>query len=458
MKKLLFLFYVLFLTHESMSAQSLFAGGDGSEASPYQITNAVQLDSVRWHLDSNFILMNDIDLKASGYPIWLPIGKRNTTDASNSFKPFSGTFDGQGHTISNINIQYSGNYVGFFAVVSGKLKNLAVTGNVNQITGTTTALLCAYLGQPGSPGIIENCSAVGNVVNTGMQAGVLVGLAAIDNCVIKNCYSGGSVSSSGTQYYGGLLGRATKPTVSITNCYSTADVKGGDYCGGIIGYVFGAGNVYNLYASGNVEGAKYVGGIAGKLWANATTSGLVALNKSIKGTDEVGRVFGTFGAGAASDNCWGLKGMPITVSDATYTAVNDVYKKDGGDVTEEDDELSTEMTYYTDELGWDFDTNWSMPEGGGYPILKTTSNHATAINSIDIERKSDELKVTVNGNLIVVDNLGNAENVTVYDVSGNVIKDAVNVNEHISFIIPQKGFYLVKATSGKDIRVKKFIK
>lgn len=457
MKKIFISLVMLFTAYAAAHAQSSFAGGDGSEANPFQIANAVQLDSVRWHMDANFVLTNDIDLKASGYPIWLPLGKRNTTDPSNSFTAFSGTFDGQGHTISNINITYSGNYVAFFAVVSGTIKNLAVTGNVNQLTGATAALLASYLGQPGFPGTIENCSAVGTVLNTGMQAGLLVGVAAIDNCIIKNCYVGGSVESSGAQYYGGMIGRAAKPTVNIINCYSTADVKGINYVGGIIGYIYGAGNVYNLYASGSVEGAQYVGGIAGKLWDNASTSALVALNKSIKGASDVGRVFGVIGNNAQAENCWGLKNMTITVADAAYAPVNDVYKKDGGDVTEVDNGLSSDLSFYADDLGWDFDTDWSMPDDGGYPVLKATPV-ATSIAKMSQEAKGNNLRVMVNGNLIVVENIGKADNVAIYDITGKIVRSQNEVQNQVSFIIPQNGLYLVKVAFGKSIKTKKFLK
>lgn len=49
-----------------------FAGGEGTEASPYVIETAAQLDSVREHLSAHFILMADIDLSA--YESWAPIG------------------------------------------------------------------------------------------------------------------------------------------------------------------------------------------------------------------------------------------------------------------------------------------------------------------------------------------------------------------------------------------------
>lgn len=371
MKKLFLSLVTIVAAWGTVLAQSPFAGGDGSEANPYQIATAAQLNEVRQYMGANFILINDIDLKASEFSTWTPIGKVASTTTNNTYTVFSGVFDGKGYTISNININYSGNYVGFFSVVSGTIKNLTVKGIVNQPTGTSVALLAGYLGQTGAPGTIENCSAIGTVTNTGAQAALLVGLAAIGNDVIKNCYVGGSVTSTGGNYCGGIAGRAINNTVKITDCYSTADVKGNNYVGGIIGYIYGSDNVSNLYATGNIEGVQYVGGIAGKLWQNSKTQGIVALNKSIKGTNDVGRIFGNIDATATASNCYGLKDMPITVGADSYSAINSPTQKDGGDVIDLDNQLTSKKDFYATTLKWDFDKNWSMPSSVGYPILKS---------------------------------------------------------------------------------------
>lgn len=59
-----------------------FVGGDGSVNNPYQIANDAQLNAVRNYPESNFVLVNDIDL--SKYENWVPIPK------------FSGSLDGKG--------------------------------------------------------------------------------------------------------------------------------------------------------------------------------------------------------------------------------------------------------------------------------------------------------------------------------------------------------------------------
>ena len=83
-----------------------FAGGRGTEVSPYQVATAEQLNKVRDHLDKHFIQTADIDL--SGYSTgegWMPIGDRSGSNASNySDTAFTGSYNGGNFTISNLTI------------------------------------------------------------------------------------------------------------------------------------------------------------------------------------------------------------------------------------------------------------------------------------------------------------------------------------------------------------------
>lgn len=453
MRNLFNVLIMLCLIQTKVFANS-FAGGDGTESSPYQIMTAVQLDSVRWHMDSHFILMNDIDVKAEGYNIWLPLGKRNTTDTSNSFTAFTGVFDGGGHTISNVNIIYSGNYVAMFAVLAGTVKNLDITGNVNQTAGATAGLLVGYLGQASNPGLIENCSANGSVMTTGNQAALIAAIAAYPAGTIRSCSASGSVVSTGGNYVGGICGRATKNTVYITDCYSTADITGLNYVGGIIGYIWGSGNVYNTYATGKIEGEEFVGGIAGRVWDNSSTSGHLALNSAIVGKNNVGRVFGEISStGGACENVWGLKDMPITVNGTSYTAQNNLYAKDGGDVSQEEEELLTEIYFYEDELGWDFDNVWyQAPNGYGYPVLKKPV--ATSIQHIEVCEYSSTANIFFRDNILNVNDVEDGCKINVYNAGGQLMKSVRKAGINNIFDIPFKGIYFVEVVGKNNYRLK----
>lgn len=453
MKHIVTTFMMLCLVSFFASAQSTFAGGDGTEASPYQITTAKQLDAVRFHMDANFILMNDIDLKAAGYNVWLPLGKSEANP--NKFEAaYTGTFDGNGHCIKNINIVFSGNYTGFFAVLAGTIKNLGVQGSVNQLSGNIAGLLVAYLGQASFPGVIENCYAIGHVESTGMSVGLIAGIATQAAGTIKNCYSGGTVVNKGNKFSGGICGRATKNNVNIINCYSTADVTGTEYVGGIMGYMWTVGTIYNTYSTGRIEGTNFVGGVAGKLWKGSTATAHLALNTAIVGQENVGRVFGEVDDNASCENVWGLKGMVVNMNGVGYSPENNVYAKDGGDLTELDNELSTAIDFYEGNLGWDFDTDWTQPEGGkGYPILKNIPV-TTSIRQIEASKRVNNISTFFTGNLLHVVGINPGSSIKVYNSNGQLVKSSVNADNHSVYIIPQKGVYIVEVMGDTNYKAK----
>ena len=106
----------------------VFTHGTGTEADPYQVWTAEDLDGVRDYLDAHFIQMADIDL--SGYENWEPIG----TYIYGQNLHFNGTYDGNGHTISNLIIKRE-NYTGLFGhTYNAIIKNLGVV-DVN-VSGT----------------------------------------------------------------------------------------------------------------------------------------------------------------------------------------------------------------------------------------------------------------------------------------------------------------------------------
>ena len=110
MKKLfcLVLTFIMLLTAAAI-AESGFAGGNGTKEDPWQIASADQLQRVRENLSGHYTLIADIDL--SDYENWEPIGAfQSLSDAPEDAEvphpdyAFTGTFDGAGHTISNLTV------------------------------------------------------------------------------------------------------------------------------------------------------------------------------------------------------------------------------------------------------------------------------------------------------------------------------------------------------------------
>lgn len=91
--------------------------GKGSKLEPYLIYSETDFSNIRLHLTSHFKLMNDIELTQS----WAPIG-RNTA--------FTGSFDGNYHTISNLEVLDNNDYAGLFGKVNGSFSNYTSIKNL----------------------------------------------------------------------------------------------------------------------------------------------------------------------------------------------------------------------------------------------------------------------------------------------------------------------------------------
>lgn len=100
-----------------------FDKGDGTVANPYEISSVVLFKKVQYLLDKNFKLTENIDLANAASQ---PIGSITA--------PFTGSLDGNGKTISNINITGTEN-VGLFGATSSaaKISGLTISGSA---TGT----------------------------------------------------------------------------------------------------------------------------------------------------------------------------------------------------------------------------------------------------------------------------------------------------------------------------------
>ena len=159
---------------------------------------------------------------------------------------FSGTFDGNGHTVT-LNITASTANVGLFKTLSGGavVKNVITAGsisgkvnNVGGIAGTAdgnvtiencknTASIKGGKGaggilgysEPGSGFVtISSCANMGSVSGTRKQVGGIAG-NVVGTHIIRNCYNQGDISDGA-----GILGRGTKG-VLVENCYTVGSVE-----------------------------------------------------------------------------------------------------------------------------------------------------------------------------------------------------------------------------------------
>ncbi|TBW08319.1 filamentous hemagglutinin N-terminal domain-containing protein [Azotobacter chroococcum subsp. isscasi] len=216
-------------------------------------------------LGGRYVLGNDI--VASDTSLWNsgagfePIG--------NGSSPFSGVFDGLGHTISGLTI------------------NRSATDNVG-LFGATQGATIRQLGLTGA------------TINGLNYVGSLVGQAT--SGTIEAVYATGSVS--GYQYVGGLAGSNSG---LIANSHSIGGVGGESFVGGLVGS--NSGQLINTFALGSVIGtASSIGGLAGYnsgvLMGNFTvgdTTGNTNVG-GLLGTNDSGIVAGNYSIGLVSGN------------------------------------------------------------------------------------------------------------------------------------------------------------
>ena len=196
-------------------------------------------------------ILLDADLDLEGVS-WEPIG--NLSDAENYSTVFMGTFDGQGHTISNMRYENEGNLIGagLFGISLGTIQNLKMDHSVVAVEGLDAGDSQAF-------GIIVGYNMGGTVTGCSVSSSSVSGL----NCV--GAVAGGS---------GGIITDCTVTDCTVTiigDNEFTDGIKQCDEaeCGGLVaGGAFG-GTVSGCTASGKIiaEGNEPVGlgGIAGCL-------------------------------------------------------------------------------------------------------------------------------------------------------------------------------------------------
>ena len=188
---------------------------------------------------------------------WTPIGTES--------RPYTGNFDGGGHTITGLKIDKSGtDYVGLIGCIGSdgtvknvKLENVNITGDgyfVGGVAGTNY-------------GTIENCSVDGTLTNNRHYLGGVVGN---NYGSIIGCSSSGTITGTSPNV-GGIGGQSVGGTIMA--CYSVANIKGWSSSGGVLGQTNRETVVIACYhAKGNVTGeqSRMIGGVIGWNYGKVT--------------------------------------------------------------------------------------------------------------------------------------------------------------------------------------------
>ena len=266
-----------------------------------ELLKLMNQDGYAWNAD--YVLKNDIDMSGKAVT---PIGTAST--------PFTGTFDGNGKTVSGYTLALAdAENVGFFGYVgSGAvIKNLTLDGSV-----TGKKFVGGIVGYATEGVMISGCTNLCDVIGTDTtkpQMGGIVGFAYDANLALttsivdcKNAGSLTSIAADGTYHndVGGIAGIAWGVTISA--CENTGVILGANNIGGIVGRCLSS-SVEKCANSGEVKGNYLIGGVIGYVHDTSTVSQCMNSAKvtatTTSGNSNVGGVVGATEKETAISDC-----------------------------------------------------------------------------------------------------------------------------------------------------------
>ena len=274
----------------------------------------------------------------------------------------TGSFDGDGHKISNLNLKVdSDSMVGFLGMMgtNGECKNIVL------VEPNITALASYCVGSlAGSSRNITNCAVLGGNIRGSENVGGLVGRTS---GTIKNC-STTAVNVSGNTSVGALVGTIDGMYAgTIEECRSDGNVFGNSQVGGLMGD--SGGYVRNCYSTANVSGNSAVGGFIGFGWGSVENS---YSQGRVTGTTDTGGFLGK-NQGVVSNCFWDIETSGQASSAGAAT----------GKTTAE---MKTQNTL--ESAGWDFNTPvWVMWDGHEYPWL-AWEHQPVEVNGISVVERN----------------------------------------------------------------------
>jgi len=312
--------------------------------SSHQIADWTDLDGVRGDLGGSYELVADLDEDTAGYDsVAGPTtnGGAGFDPVGTNSNPFTGTFDGNGHTIAGLYIDRGNEAeVGLFGAAGGGSTIQDVALDSPDVTGR------------GALGPLVGASN-GTVTRSAVYGGTVVTEA-------------GGIDAE----VGGFVGVIFGGNVELSHTSAAVDAKGNNEVGGFAGDIDTTGVIENCYAAGGVtNGGDRIGGLLGDANENSTITDSYATG-SVSGTNDVGGLIGR-GDGA---------GPNVTTSYWDEEATGQATSAGGTGLTTAG---MTGSTAATNMSGFDFSSTWQTIEAGekdtsgdGYPILHALGREA----------------------------------------------------------------------------------
>ncbi|MBF4692227.1 fibronectin type III domain-containing protein, partial [Fusibacter ferrireducens] len=394
--------------------------GNGTIGTPYQIKSAEDLVFLASQVNAKaysstvyFRLETDIDL--SEISDWTPIG--NSDDA-----PFKSKFDGNGKTISNLKVTNTAiSNVGLFGVIASgaEVKKIGLK-NVQIDAGVTRYNIGGIAGSV--KGAISECYVTG-IINANFTTSVGGVAGGMSQGNLSNCYAAVDLKG-GMMSQGGVVGEVSGG--SVKNCYSTGSIQGYGQIGGVAGTISANGTVTNCFATGEIKATNSkTGGAVGYITDTFSVNDLVALNISVSGPEDIGRVAG-FVQNAQVQGEVAFEGMLITPKGSS--------RKDGTSINTVAIQAENYFsTLFSNDSAWFFDTQ-------KLPVLKNVSEEqisALPVHLISLAPSAPQnLKTSVGNREIILQwdiPTGNADGITGYEVSSDNGGSWINVGSNLTY-------------------------
>lgn len=386
-------------------------------------------------------LTADIDL---GVHLWISIGYDN--DA-----PFSGTFNGNNHTIDNLKINRPNDeFLGVFGQVNGgTIINLKVSNAIIRGKGTAGAVA----GNLYTNCTMTNCHAI-NVdievsstgsMGSGYTAGSVVG-GALTNTNISKCSGSGIVK--GYAQIGGFIGSPWNNT-TISECSFVGTVEGGQIVGGFVGFTtfgFGANTevkFINCFSRGTVTGTNNVGGFQGLSQMGIAENCYAAATVTSQGAR--GGFFGSITPAAQTTNCYYDYTLANTVPVGDFT----------GTLPAIVEKTTAEMKTETFKNVLNNDTNvWQINASinEGYPAFENTLSVKSP------KKVVTNLYPNPTSDFIQLETLEDIVSYQIYDMSGRLVEKAIQNNTQIDVSHLKSGNYIIRFETNQGFDTFKFTK
>ncbi len=416
MKKTLLLISILSFAFNGISAQT-FSGGTGTLSDPYLISSKTDMVALATAVNGGNKYSNKYFLLT-----------QNLTEISTIIgtayfeKPFSGIFDGGGHTI-RVNIYTTGRDAGIFGNIErATIKNLGVEGSVSVVNSTARAFAGGICGE-------ATGSTISNCYNTANISATQTGSLDVNNSAIA---AAGGIC--GSLQSGSILGK-------ITNCYST-------------------GTVYTKSASNSTNFESNAGGIVGRTIGAEILNcivhkGNITALKNTANSETIGRITsGRYPSLLTIQNCYTISTIKLNGSI--------VGSQDANNVNGKDEVISSfqSQQWIKENLGWDFDNIWGMSAISsiyeGLPIFRSQSSTTGAENV-----KASSANVIIYPNptkdIIFIQTDELIKRVELYNSNGIMVKSQQSGKElNISHLPPS--IYFLSIYVNNNTIIKKIVK